>query len=156
MAIREILREDDETLRKKCRLVERFDERLWTLLDDMAETMASANGVGLAAPQVGVIRRAVVIDVGEGLVELINPELVETSGNCEDVEGCLSSPGEYGLVPRPTYAKARAQDRNGNWFEVEGRDLMARAICHELDHLDGILFKDKVTEMLDPSELEFE
>ena len=156
MAIREILRENDETLRKKCRPVDKFDQRLWTLLDDMAQTMEKANGVGLAAPQVGIIRRAVVIDVGEGLVELVNPVIIETSGLCEDVEGCLSSPGEYGLVPRPTYAKVKAQDRHGNWIEVEGRDLMARAICHELDHLDGILFKDKVTEMVDPSDLEFE
>ena len=141
MAIREILREDDPVLRKVCHKVEKFDRRLWSLLDDMAETMYEANGVGLAAPQVGICRRVVVIDVGNGRIELINPEIIRTCGRIEGPEGCLSSPGEYGIVPRPEKARVRAQNRDGEWFEMSGEGLLARAFCHELDHLDGKLFK---------------
>ncbi|GAA6515144.1 peptide deformylase [Merdimmobilis hominis] len=154
MAIREILREDDPVLRKVCHKVEKFDRRLWSLLDDMAETMYEANGVGLAAPQVGICRRVVVIDVGNGRIELINPEIIRTCGRIEGPEGCLSSPGEYGIVPRPEKARVRAQNRDGEWFEMSGEGLLARAFCHELDHLDGKLFKDLALRMMDPEELE--
>ena len=154
MAIREILREDDPVLRKVCHKVEKFDRRLWSLLDDMAETMYEANGVGLAAPQVGICRRVVVIDVGNGRIELINPEIIRTCGRIEGPEGCLSRPGEYGIVPRPEKARVRAQNRDGEWFEMSGEGLLARAFCHELDHLDGKLFKDLALRMMDPEELE--
>ena len=153
MAIRTIVKEGDEILRKKCRDVEKFDEKLFTLLDDMRETLYDSNGVGLAAPQVGILRRAVVIDVGEGLIELINPVIVSQSGSEVKSEGCLSSPGEYGLVERPTKVKVKALDRHGNEFTMEGKDLLARAFCHEIDHLAGVLFKDKVIRMLAPDEL---
>lgn len=154
MAIRNILNEREETLRKTSRPVTEFDKRLAQLLDDMAETMHSANGVGLAAPQVGVLRRAVTIDVGDGVIELINPEILETDGEDEGPEGCLSSPGEYGLVKRPYYVKVRAQTRKGKWKEWEGEGLLARAFCHEIDHLNGRLFKDLASRMLDPEEME--
>ena len=109
----------------------------------MADTMYDANGVGLAAPQVGILKRVVVIDIGEGLVELINPVILETSGSQTDDEGCLSVPGKYAPVERPNYVKAKAMDRDGNEFIIEGEELMARALCHEIDHLDGILYIDK-------------
>lgn len=150
MAIRKIVLEGDEVLRKKCRAVDKFDEKLWTLLDDMRETLyGSGNGVGLAAPQVGVLKRVVVIDVGEGLMELVNPELISKSGKQSGSEGCLSCPGEFGIVTRPKKVRVRALDRNGRKFEATGEDLLARALCHELDHLDGRLFKDIADEMLD-------
>jgi len=153
MAVRRIVLETEELLRKTSRPVEKFDERLWVLLDDMKETMDKANGVGLAAPQVGILRRVVVIDVGEGLYEMINPEIVWTSKETqEDAEGCLSSPGEYGMVVRPYKVRAKYQDRNGKQCTVEAEELFARAICHECDHLDGRLFKDLATEMLEPDE----
>ena len=147
MAKRNIIYEGDECLRKKSRPVEKFDQRLWTLLDDMAETMYTANGVGLAAPQVGILRRAVVIDVGNGLIELINPEILSRKGKPVGNEGCLSCPGETGTVERPKKVEVRAQDRNGEWFTLAGADLLARAICHETDHLEGILFKDLASEV---------
>ncbi len=156
MALRNILKEGDDRLRKKSREVTEFNERLWTLLDDMAQTMADSNGVGLAAPQVGVLRRAVVIDVGEGLHELVNPVIVEQSGDQYCSEGCLSIPGEYGMVHRPQTAKVRAQDRHGNPIELEAEEYLAIAVCHETDHLDGILFIDKADRMLSPEELEDE
>ena len=146
MAVRAILHEREELLRKRSRPVEKFDDRLFTLIDDMAETMHKANGVGLAAPQVGILRRAVVIDIGEGLVELINPEFIEVSGSQTDYEGCLSIPGHSAPVERPNYAKVRAFDREGREIIVEGKELMARALCHEIDHLDGILYIDKAME----------
>lgn len=155
MARRNIVRDSEDILHKKCRPVERFDEKLWTLLDDMAETMYVANGVGLAAPQVGILRRAVVIDVGEGIIELINPEIVLTSsGEIEDSEGCLSSPGEYAMVKRPRKVKAKGFDRMGNEISVVGEDLLARALCHEIDHLNGIIFKDVALYMLEPDDIE--
>ena len=150
MAIRNILNEKDPMLHKVCRPVTDFDERLWQLLDDMAETMQKADGVGLAAPQVGILRRLFVMDVGEGLVEVINPEIVATRGKQEDVEGCLSCPGDYGYTIRPRWVKIKAYDRHGKPFTMEGEDLAARCICHENDHLDGILFKKHVTKMLEP------
>ena len=149
MAIREIRLRDDEILRKKCKEVKKFDEKLWILLDDMYDTMNKAEGVGLAAPQVGIMKRAVVIDVGEGRIELINPEIIETSGEQTGNEGCLSFPGLYGEVTRPNYAKIKAQDRNGKWFIVEGEELLERALLHECDHLEGHVFTEKVTKYVD-------
>jgi len=143
MAIRTIRISTDEVLRKKCKEVKEITPNLLTLLDDMADTMYEANGVGLAAPQVGILKRVVVIDIGEGLVELINPVILETSGSQIDDEGCLSVPGKYAPVDRPNYVKVKAMDRDGNEFIIEGEELMARALCHEIDHLDGILYIDK-------------
>ena len=155
MAIRRIFLEGEDALRKVCRPVVKFDGRLKELLEDMAETMHNAEGVGLAAPQVGILRRAVVVDVGEGVIELVNPKIVYESYEtaCES-EGCLSSPGEYGMVPRPVRVKVVYQDRDGEEHEIEGEGLLARALCHECDHLDGKLFKDIAERMLDPEELE--
>ena len=144
MGIRKILTDAEPALHKVCRPVETFDRKLHTLLDDMKETLIEANGVGLAAPQAGILRRVVIVDTGEEILELVNPELIETDGEQEGAEGCLSVPGKYGLVKRPYYAKVRAQDRNGNWFEAEGEELIARCFCHELDHLDGHLYVEKV------------
>lgn len=145
MGYRNIVKDDDplRTLHKKCRPVTEFNQKLWDLLDDMADTMYEANGVGLAAPQVGILKRAVVIDIGEGLVELINPVILETSGSQIDDEGCLSVPGKYAPVDRPNYVKVKYMDRNGDEYIIEGEELMARALCHEIDHLDGILYIDK-------------
>jgi peptide deformylase len=154
MATRTILNDSDPTLRKKSRVVDRFDDRLHQLIDDMKETLIEADGVGLAAPQVGVLRRVVIVDDGERMLELINPEIIEQEGEEEGPEGCLSSPGKYGMVCRPVWAKVRAQDRFGNFFEVEGEGIVARCFCHEIDHLNGVLFKDLVTRMIDPSEWE--
>ena len=154
MAIRNIVKEGDEILNKKCRPVVKFDGKLGELLDDMAETMHLANGVGLAAPQVGMLRRVVVIDVGEGVIELVNPQIIAYSGEQEEIEGCLSFPGQWGIAKRPTYVKVKAQDRFGEEFDMEGRDLLARAFCHEIDHLNGVVFKDRVERMLTPQEIE--
>ena len=154
MGLRKILTTDDPALHKVCRPVEKFDWRLHKLLNDMTDTLAEADGVGLAAPQVGILRRAVIVDTGEEILELVNPELLETSGEQEGAEGCLSVPGKYGLVKRPNYAKVRAQDRNGNWFEAEGEELIARCFCHELDHLDGILYTEVMERFLTEEELE--
>ncbi len=154
MAIRNIVKDGDPILKKKCRPVEKFDQKLAILLDDIAETMHMANGVGLAAPQVGMLRRVVVIDVGEGVIELVNPKIVAYSGKQEGLEGCLSFPGEWGLATRPNYVKVRAQDRNGDEFEIDGEELLARAFCHEIDHLNGVVFKDVVDRMLSAAEIE--
>ncbi len=153
MAIRNIVKDGDPILTKKCRPVEKFDAKLGILLDDMAETMHNANGVGLAAPQVGMLRRVVVIDVGEGVIELINPKIIAFSGEQVGAEGCLSFPGEWGLNKRPQYVKVKAQSRLGNEFEIEGRDLLARAFCHEIDHLNGIVFKQVAERMLSAEEI---
>lgn len=153
MAIRKILTEGDEGLNKRCRPVTNFDSRLHTLLDDMIDTLAESNGVGLAAPQIGVLRRAVlVLDINQEpnvLMELINPEVIAMNDLEDVVEGCLSVPGVYGYVQRPTWAKVRAQDRFGNWFEVEGEGMTAQCFCHETEHLEGHLFIEKVTEYVD-------
>ena len=149
MAIRQIRYKDDEILSKKCKEVKVFDKKLWILLDDMNETMKQANGVGLAAPQVGIMKRVVTIDIGDGKIEMINPEITETSGSQIGSEGCLSFPGLFGEVERPDYVKAKAYDRNGNEFIVEGNGLLARAICHECDHLDGIVFTSHVIRYVD-------
>ncbi len=154
MGLRKILTDKDPALHKVCRPVEKFDGRLHRLLDDMKETLIDANGVGLAAPQVGILRRVVLVDTGDEVLELINPSLLETSGEQVGAEGCLSVPGKYGLVKRPNYAKVRAQDRNGNWFEAEGEELIARCFCHELDHLDGILYTEVMERFLTEEELE--
>jgi peptide deformylase len=161
MALRNILKEGDETLTKKCRPVTDFNDRLHTLLDDMGETMMKAEGVGLAAPQVGILRRAVVVletNVDEGeqdyIIELVNPEIIETEGEQEGPEGCLSVPNVYGWVKRPEYAKVRAQDRDGNFFEVEGYGLTARAFCHEIAHLEGQLFLEVSDHIMTDEELE--
>ncbi|HIU56402.1 MAG TPA: peptide deformylase [Candidatus Ornithomonoglobus merdipullorum] len=148
MAIRQIRMRDDEILRKRCKEVTKFDEKLGILLDDMYETMTKADGVGLAAPQVGILKRVVVIDVGNGRIELINPEIIETEGEQDGAEGCLSFPGLFGNVKRPYKVKVKAQDRNGRKFIVEGEELLARAFCHECDHLDGHVFTELVTEYL--------
>ena len=144
MAIRKVVTSEDPVLRKNSRKVENFNERLWALLDDMKDTMYKQEGVGLAAVQVGILKRVVVVDVGDGLLELINPEIIETSGEVCDVEGCLSVPGESGNVIRPEYVKIKAQNRDGVWRRYEGTGLKARCFCHEIDHLDGILYTDKV------------
>ena len=161
MATRKILPSSEPALHKKCRQVTAFDERLHTLLDDMRETLLEADGVGLAAPQVGILRRAVLVletNVPEGtepyVVELINPEIIERSGEQNGPEGCLSLPGEWGLVTRPMEVRVRAQDREGKTFELSGTGLTARAICHELDHLDGVVFTDVAERMLSDEELE--
>ena len=143
MATRKIVTLGEDCLRKVCRPVEKFDRRLHHLLDDMAETMYEAEGVGLAAPQVGILRRVVVIDVGDALFELINPVIVEQEGEQVGSEGCLSSPGESHTVKRPMRVVCQAQDRDGRTYRLEGEELLARAICHELDHLDGVLYIDR-------------
>ena len=162
MALRNIREEGDSLLLKKSRPVTDFDRRLHILLDDMRETLLNADGVGLAAPQVGVLRRLVlVMDTSkeeltpeEQIIELINPEIIKTSGSQEGPEGCLSVPGVYGLVKRPDYVKVRAQDRHGKTFEVEGTGLTARCFCHEIDHLNGIVFTSRCERMLTQEELE--
>ncbi len=149
MAIRQLRLRDDEILKKRCKEVKKFDDKLAILLDDMFETMEKAEGVGLAAPQVGIIKRAVVIEIEDEKIEMINPEILETSGTQNGNEGCLSFPGLFGEVERPNYVKAKAQDRTGKTFIIEGEGLLARAICHECDHLDGHVFTEKVTKYLE-------
>lgn len=144
MAVRNIRTEEDPILRKKSRPVESFDERLFQLLDDMAETMYAADGVGLAAVQVGILRRVVIIDIGEGLIELINPEIVDEDGVQCGVEGCLSLPGKQAYTMRPMTVTVKAQNRDGKWCVYKGSELKAKAFCHEIDHLDGILYVDKI------------
>ena len=156
MGIRKILTDKDPALHKVCRPVEKFDWRLHRLLDDMRDTLDEANGVGLAAPQVGILRRVVIVDTGEEILELVNPEMLETSGEQEGPEGCLSVPGKYGIVKRPYIAKVRAQDRNGEWYEAEGEELIARCFCHELDHLDGIVYTEVMERFLTEEELEYD
>ena len=147
MAIRKIVKlGEDDILRKRCRKVDKFDKRLHVLLDDMADTMYEADGAGLAAPQVGILKRVVVIDVGEGLIELVNPEIIATEGTQMCIEGCLSVPGKRGKVERPAIVRVHAQDRDGNHIELEGEEFLANALCHELDHLDGIIYVDKMLE----------
>lgn len=153
MGLRKILTDVEPALHKTCKPVEKFDERLWRLLDDMRETLLDSGGVGLAAPQIGILRRVVLVDTGEEILELINPSLLETDGEQEGPEGCLSIPGKYGWVNRPYYAKVRAQDREGNWYEAEGEELIARCFCHELDHLDGILYTQVMDRFLTEEEL---
>ncbi|MBP3521367.1 MAG: peptide deformylase [Oscillospiraceae bacterium] len=155
MAIREILTDRDPALHKKCHVVTQFDEKLAALLDDLKETLAAANGAGLAAPQVGILRRAViVVDEEDEMLELVNPEILSQSGEQDGLEGCLSVPGMWGYVKRPMYVKVRAQDRNGNWFEVAGDEMVARCFCHEIEHLDGHVFSEHVDRLYDNDEIE--
>lgn len=156
MALRNIVTVGDNVLSKPCRPVTKFDRRLHILLDDMADTLDDAQGAGLAAPQVGVLRRVVLVDVGDenGYLELINPEIVEASGEQTGLEGCLSVPGKWGIVTRPAFVKVRAQDRYGEWFEAEGEEIVARCFCHELAHLDGQLYTEVAEKMLTPEELD--
>ena len=159
VAIRNIITESDETLRKKSKPVTEFNEKLYVLLDDMKDTLVKAGGVGLAAVQVGVLRRIYIIDTGiedgkNEIIEFINPEIIKKQGKQEEVEGCLSVPGKYGITSRPAKVTVRAQNRNGEFFEYTGEGIFARCLCHEYDHLDGILYVDNVLEMLDPEDLE--
>ena len=160
MAIRSIVQKGDSVLEKHCRPVMEFNDRLHLLLDDMTQTLLESGGVGLAAPQVGVLRRAVVVletnvpeDGEEYVIELFNPEIISEDGEQRGPEGCLSLPGQYGIVTRPNLVKVRAQDRNGNFFEVEGEALTARCFCHEIDHLNGVLFPERAERMMTPEEL---
>ena len=153
MGLRKILTTKDPALHKVCKPMVNFDNRLFRLLDDMKETLIDSGGVGLAAPQVGILRRVVLVDTGEEILELINPTLVAVDGEQTGPEGCLSVPGKYGLVTRPYWAKVRAQDRNGNWYEAEGEELIARCFCHELDHLDGIIYTEVMDRFLTEEEL---
>jgi len=154
MALRKIRIYEDEILRKKSKTVEKFDKRLHDLLDDMKETMYEANGIGLAAPQVGILKRAIVVDPGDGAIELVNPQIEYSEGSAVDVEGCLSVPNVWGEVERPQKVVVKAQDRFGNEFRLEAEGLLARAVCHEIDHLDGILFIDKVIRFVTEEEVE--
>ena len=159
MGLRKILTDKDPALHKVCKPVVNFDSKLHKLLDDMRETLIDSNGVGLAAPQVGILRRIFLVDVGldgEQIIEFINPEILETDGEQEGAEGCLSVPGRYGLVKRPYWVKVRAQDRDGNWFEAEGEELIGRCFCHENDHLDGIVYTEVMERYLTDEELEGE
>ena len=144
MALRNVVKVGDPILNKKSRIVEKFDDRLSVLIDDMFETMYAENGVGLAAVQVGMLKRVVVLDVGDGKIELVNPEITLAEGNQEESEGCLSLPGECGITKRPAKVQVKAQDRNGKWHVYTGEGLKARCFCHEIDHLEGILFTSRV------------
>lgn len=156
MAIMNITKKGEEVLTKKCREVTQFDDKLHVLLDDMFDTMEEANGVGIAAPQIGILRRiALVYDIdNEEIIELINPVITSKSGSQREVEGCLSMPGIFGYVTRPMIVTVKAQDRFGDFYEVTGEEFLARALCHEIDHLDGKLFEELVEEYIDPSEVE--
>ncbi|MBE6978398.1 MAG: peptide deformylase [Ruminococcaceae bacterium] len=159
MGLRKILTDKDPALHKVCKPVTAFDGKLHKLLDDMRETLIDSNGVGLAAPQVGILRRVFLVDVGlngEDILECINPEILETDGEQEGAEGCLSVPGRYGLVKRPYWVKLRAQDRNGDWFEAEGEEIIGRCFCHENDHLDGIVYTEVMERFLTEEELEMD
>lgn len=155
MAIRKIVTQGDEVLTKKCRVVTEFNERLHDLLEDMADTLEESGGVGLAAPQVGVLRRVVLVINDENeILELINPEIIHTEGEQTGPEGCLSVPGKFGMVTRPNVVRVRAQDRFGDWFEAEGEELTARCFCHELEHLDGHLYVEHIDHFLTEEELQ--
>ena len=156
MGLRKILTDKEPALHKVCRPVENFDWRLHKLLDDMRDTLLDSGGVGLAAPQIGILRRVVVVDIDGEILELVNPTMLETDGEQVGPEGCLSVPGKYGLVKRPYLAKVRAQDRNGDWYEAEGEEIIARCFCHELDHLDGIVYTEVMERFLSDEELQFD
>ena len=155
MALRKILTEEDPSLHKKCRPVTDFNQRLWDLIDDLKETLAEANGAGLAAPQVGILRRVVIVVNDEDeMLELVNPVIISCEGEQDGFEGCLSVPGKWGMVKRPMKARVRAQDRNGNFFEAEGEEMVARCFCHELEHLDGHLFTEHADRLYTTEELD--
>jgi peptide deformylase len=153
MALRQIVKLGDDVLRKKSKPVTEFNEKLGILIDDMRETLAKEQGVGLAAPQIGILKRIVVLFDGDKFIELVNPEIVKVSGKQENIEGCLSIPGKYGITSRPRKVTVRGFDRTGKEVKYTGKDLLARGFCHEIDHLEGVLFIDNVLRMLDPSEL---
>ena len=152
------MKHPSEILTTKTKKVTKFDKKLATLLKDMHDTMLDSDGIGIAAPQVGESIRVAIVDLGEGedIIEMINPEVLETEGSVIDIEGCLSFPELYGEVERPFYVRIKAQERDGRWYELEAEDYEARAILHEIDHLDGILFDSKIIRVVDPSELEHE
>lgn len=152
MAIRIILKEGDETLCKKSKKVEDFNSRLSQLIDDMKETMYEYSGVGLAAPQIGILKRVIVLDDGENYYEFVNPEIINKSGNQYGVEGCLSCPNQFGMVDRPNFIEVSGFDRNGNNINIKAQGLLARILCHEIDHLDGKIFKSIAKEMLTPKQ----
>lgn len=155
MAIREILTDKDPALHKKCHYITKFDEKLWTLLDDLKETLADAGGAGLAAPQVGIVRRAVIVVTGDDeMLELVNPEIVAQEGEQDGLEGCLSIPGMWGYVKRPMKVRVKAQDRSGQWFEAEGEEIVARCFCHEIEHLDGHVFSEHADRLYTGDEIE--
>jgi peptide deformylase len=154
MAIRNIVKVGDDVLTKKCRTVDKIDERIITLLEDMHDTLIESNGVGLAAPQVGVLKRIALVDTGEEILELINPEILSTEGSQTGFEGCLSYPGKYGEVTRPMVVTIKFQNRNGEWVTYTGEELTARAFCHEIEHLDGHMFMEKVTYWAEDDEFE--
>ncbi|MBQ3379490.1 MAG: peptide deformylase [Clostridia bacterium] len=154
MALRNMRFIGDEILRKNTRTVEKFDERLWELLDDMKETLVSQNGAGLAAPQVGILKKVAIVSFDDVHIELVNPEITHEEGAVSDMEGCLSIPNKTGYVTRPSKVRVHAQNRNGEWFDVEAEGFVARALCHEIDHLSGVLYSDKVTAWVDNDELE--
>ena len=154
MAIRNIVKVGDDVLTKKCRTVDKIDERIITLLEDMHDTLIESNGVGLAAPQVGVLKRIALVDTGEEILELINPEILSTEGSQTGSEGCLSYPGKYGEVTRPMVVTIKFQNRNGEWVTYTGEELTARAFCHEIEHLDGHMFMEKVTYWAEDDEFE--
>lgn len=152
MARRNIRKENDPILKKKSRTVNAFDKRLAVLIDDMIETMKYNEGVGLAAPQVGILKRVIVIDVGDGVIELVNPEIISEEGEQEEAEGCLSFPGKYGITKRPMEVIVKAQNREGKWHIYKGKELKARCFCHEIDHLNGILFLDRIIREVEPKQ----
>ena len=154
MAIRNIVKVGDDILAKKCRTVEKIDDRIITLLDDMHETLIDSNGVGLAAPQVGVLKRIALVDTGDEILELINPEIISTDGSQTGYEGCLSYPGKFGEVTRPMTVTIKFQNRNGEWITYTGEELTARAFCHEIEHLDGHMYMEKVTRWAEDDEFE--
>lgn len=158
MTIREIVKSPNDILTKKTKKIVKFDQNLAKLLDDMYETMLENDGIGIAAPQVGESVRVAIVDLGEGEepIELVNPEVLQTEGSVIEIEGCLSFPELFGEVERPFYVRVKAQERNGDWYELEAEDYEARAILHEIDHLDGVLFDSKILRVVDPSELEEE
>lgn len=158
MTIREIVKSPNDILTKKTKKIVKFDRKLAKLLDDMYETMLENDGIGIAAPQVGESVQVAIVDLGEGEepIELVNPEVLQTEGSVIEIEGCLSFPELFGEVERPFYVRVKAQERNGDWYELEAEDYEARAILHEIDHLDGILFDAKILRVVDPSELEEE
>ena len=155
MAIRKIMTDEDPVLHKKCHPVTQFDEKLGSLLDDLKATLANANGAGLAAPQIGILRRIVsVVDANDKMLELVNPELLDQEGEQDGFEGCLSVPGRWGMVKRPMKVRVKAQDRSGKWFEAEGEEMVARCFCHEIEHLDGHIFTEHTDKLYTSEELD--
>jgi peptide deformylase len=156
MSIKRILTQNEQTLRTECKPIDFFDKRLHKIIENLEDTLRDSNGVGLAAPQIGVLRRVAVIDLGESFLEMVNPEIIETSGEQRDIEGCLSCPNLWGYVTRPMFCTLKAQNRDGEWYEAKLEGLACRCACHETDHLDGKLFIDLVEEFVKPEDLDEE